>query len=285
MAVSPFVVREIASRRLQRITPIPWAEPAPVAAVPYTAYLGVKQLRRSDSKRKRLDVELNSYPDTPTGYYSGFYPGSDLSRSNKVTRKVTRQDLPELDQFTESQAGYLSGYFPGSELQKANRTRFKREHLKNQELNTYPDTPTGYYEGYYPGSSLSKSNKILFKRDHLTNLELDSYPATPVPDQPLPAFIEPKTNRRHQKQYLRKNLELNERPQPVISDAVIPAFYSTREIVRRRRKVKLLTVQDTLFTVEQVQLDPGLLIKMYPSPKSRTMTPSPKNRNMVVNRG
>lgn len=55
--------------------------------------------KTKQTKFKRQNVELNTYPVTPTGYYSGYYPGSKSVETLKANFNARIQPLPQLDSF------------------------------------------------------------------------------------------------------------------------------------------------------------------------------------------
>jgi hypothetical protein len=96
--MADFQTYEIASRRHVGVAAIPWAEPAAEGEVPYPSYLAPVFLKRKELNRLFVDVELNTYPETPSGYYSGYYPGSGLAESNRIEFKVNHLEPLDLDE-------------------------------------------------------------------------------------------------------------------------------------------------------------------------------------------
>lgn len=196
MSNPQFVVYEVASRRLQRVVGIPWAEPAPVVAVPYPSFLAPKSFRHDglNRKRTRLDPpELNVYPETPPEAAT-FYPGWVAKAANESRYSARLQLLPQLDRFPVVVAEQpLTAFLAPKQFNIAQ----KRTLLTPLELDEYPETPV------IPDQPMTaflapKQFKAEQRRELLQPLELDSYPPPIVPEQPLTAFLEPELFRRHQ---------------------------------------------------------------------------------------
>lgn len=78
--------------------------------------------KTKQTKFRLQNVELNTYPETPTGYYSGYYPGSKAVETIRTSFKVKRQLLPQLDSFPSALALVDAGAFV---VPPAFRTSFK----------------------------------------------------------------------------------------------------------------------------------------------------------------
>lgn len=96
-----FITHKVASRRLKTVVAIPWAEPAPAAPVPYTAFVLEKANFNSGLGRKlQVLPELDRFAP-PTAPIT--YPAFVLEKANfnsGLGRKL--QVLPELDRFARS---------------------------------------------------------------------------------------------------------------------------------------------------------------------------------------
>lgn len=183
-----FVVYRVESRRLKTVTAIPWAEPAPVVAVPYPSYLGKVAIRRDPLKREIQSVELNVFPPTPVDS-STFLPAWFDQKGNRSKFDRIRLDTPELDRYPATPVD-SSAFLPAWMLKAANQTNFDRQKQDLPELNVYPVTDPGLLSGFYPGSALAEANKVWFRRKHQETPEFDLWPATPpVPEQPLTSFL------------------------------------------------------------------------------------------------
>lgn len=250
---------EIASRRLKTVVAIPWAQPATVAGVPYPSFLAPKHLRRKSLERSLQKVELNQYPATLAGYYSGHYPGSTLAKANLISFEVKRQKLPELNQYSPSLTGYYSGFYPGSILAQSNRVEYTARFQQLPELDQYPATPASYYSGYYPGSEIAKRNKIGHSYNLKTLPELNRYPATTAPEQPFTAYLAVPYKIRHESRNALSLLELDYYPQPVISAAVLPALYNVGILHRRDIKREMLSP----ISIPWAQLFPAVVAVTY----------------------
>jgi len=220
--MTDFTVRELPSRRLRSVTPIPWAQPAPATAQGYPSwqakepFYSVGTNRRLQSvalneypatastveivatlqiglffnagtKRRLQKTRLDSYPATPAGFFDGFYPGSKAVESNKVGQDRARQLIPELNSYPATPAIVPHSSIVGSGFHF--NAGLKRK-LQSVELNTYPATPTGYYSGYYPGSKAVQSYKVSFDRK-IQSVELNEYPSPPTSPATLPALVKP----------------------------------------------------------------------------------------------
>lgn len=228
--------------------------------------------------RQRLKVlQLDQYPSTPAGYYSGYYPGSGLSVSNKIRYKYALQKLPELNQYPLAPADIV-------ELITQPTRKTKRTLRITPELNQYTPTPQDYYSGFYPGSKLAESQKTKRKVTLRSTPELDSYPAAPV-QAPVTAFdihfektknltkrkrinVElnqyPQTQQAYYEgyypgsgpvkankiQFKRKHqeIELDEYPQPPLSAAILPAYIAG--VILRARKTRYNALSTVLSTYE-----------------------------------
>lgn len=221
---------EIASRRHKSVVAIPWAEPAPLTAQGYPAFLEPIHLKRKELKRNLLEVELDQF--TTLFSLSGFYPGSTLAESNRIRFDVSRQDLPELNEFPAIDLFALSGFYPGSGLAESNKIEYKVTIQQLPQLDQFTPTP-GLLAGFYPGSALAKSFKSSYKTNLLTVPELDTYPATPIPEQPFTAYLEQPYFIRQEKRQALTLPELNSYPQPVLSPALLAAFFKIDILFRR----------------------------------------------------
>lgn len=270
---------EIASRRLKTVGAIPWAQPAVIAGVPYPAFLAPKNLRRKSLERSLQSVELNQYPATPVGYYSGHYPGSTLAKANLIGFEVSRQKLPELNQYPSVNLGALAGFYPGSTIAKSNRIEYTVRFRQTPELNSRPSTPTGYYTGHYPGSIQAKQNKIGNSYNLQTVPELNRYPPTSMPAQPFTAYLAQPYTIRHESRKALSLLELDKYPQIVLSAAVLPALYNVGILNRRDIKRELLSA----ISIPWAQLFPAVVAVSYSMRSERIVMP-PQNRDVVFAR-
>jgi len=166
-------IRQLPSRRLKTVTPIPWAEPAPLTAQEYPSYLPPDKFDQGGLGRKiQVLGELNEYPQTPIPVEypsivkSGFNFNSGLSRKGLVD--------PELDQYPETVIpfGFSAVVKTGFNFNDG----LIRKRLDPLELNERPATPPGFLSGFYPGSkaveALTKSSSYSLQ----TVPELNVYP-------------------------------------------------------------------------------------------------------------
>jgi len=203
---------EIRWRRPRRAQLVPELNQYPESPEvnPYPGWVSHFEPTKNGTNRKlRKSLELNEHPETPAGYYSGYYPGSELAKGIRASFRINRQDIPELNTYPATpEAAILPSFETHFE---ATRNRTNRR-LKRLELNTYPETPAGYYSGYYPGSKRAEGFKTSF-RINLQNIpQLDRYPQT-VAIADIPSWethfepVKNNTNRRL------KGVELNTYPQ------------------------------------------------------------------------
>ena len=169
-----FVTNEVESRKLRSPTPIPWASFSQPTGQGYPAWLEPKRLFSSGLNRKFQLIELNEYPSASVDpvYPSYLEPRKFFNKG--LNRKL---QLVELDSFPETPAGFLSGFYPGSALAKSNRITFKNNLLSPLEIDTYPLAPapeqplTAFMlPVQYRRHKRSALQKIL---------EINSYPETP----------------------------------------------------------------------------------------------------------
>jgi hypothetical protein len=113
--------------------------PATPALVPYSSIVKSGFNFNSGLSRKRLGVELNEFPATPAGYYSGYYPGSKLAEGfrTKFDRKLQTVELNEYPAPPTSPA-ILPAFMAPDVFYRAG----KRNLLYLPEQNSYPATPT-----------------------------------------------------------------------------------------------------------------------------------------------
>ena len=139
MVDASFVVREIPARKLQKTTAIPWAEPAPATTAVLTAYLAPQQFYRPGSRQEQRNPELNTYPETPAGYYSGYLPGSILAESNRISFKRDHQALPQVDVYPAAVVPEqpLTAFLSPQQFKRVQAWHERRV----SELNVYPDPP------------------------------------------------------------------------------------------------------------------------------------------------
>lgn len=171
-----FELRELKSRKLKTVTPILWVGAAvALTAQGFPAWEEPKQFKQSQKRIVQTVPELNNYPETPAGYYSGFFPGSQIAEATKKQSKYSVQQLPELNSYppTPAPVSYAAIVESGYNFNDG----LKRKPL-SVELNEYPTTPAGYYSGFYPGSSLATGFKTRFDRS-LQTVELNEYPSAP----------------------------------------------------------------------------------------------------------
>ena len=161
--------------------------PSAVADVVVTAWdTHFEKTRRTRYKLQK--TELNSYPETPAGYYTGHYPGSKAVEILSSSFDVELQQLPELNQYPSAPVS-TPGEYPAHVLLKANKTKFARKRQVLPELNSYPATSAEYYTGYYPGSKAVESLRTEFDIK-IQEVELNEHPPTPVSGTgDFPAFV------------------------------------------------------------------------------------------------
>lgn len=170
---------------LQKLPELNTYPVTPPAAVVYPWITEVTKTR-NNTNRKRLDVELNIYPQTPGGYYTGYYPGSIVARSFKFGFKVSLQRLPELNTYPSAiVAAPISAWL--THFEKTRNTT-NRQFL-SVELNNYPITSPEYYTGYYPGSAVVKSFRLRGKTKLQNVPELNVYPVIPPSVAPVIATV------------------------------------------------------------------------------------------------
>ena len=202
-------------RRPRRAVPEPELRtyPESPAAVPEVVAWATHFEKTSNNTSRSLKVtqELNYYPETPAGYYSGYFPGSSLAKSTKSSFSIKQQPLLELNVYPSAAAPVS---LPAFIEPPSFKIGFGRRHLVTEELNNYPETPAGYYSGYFPGSALAEGFKVSFKQTRQDLLELDKYP-TPLIPATLPAFLEPPSFKHNFTRKLLKVLELNSYPETV----------------------------------------------------------------------
>lgn len=128
-------------RRPRRAVPEPELRtyPESPAAVPEVVAWATHFEKTSNNTSRSLKVtqELNYYPETPAGYYSGYFPGSALAEGFKVSFKQTRQDLLELDKYPTP---LIPATLPAFLEPPSFKHNFTRKLLKVLELNSYPET-------------------------------------------------------------------------------------------------------------------------------------------------
>ena len=128
-------------------------------------------------RKLQASPELDQYPTTPAGYYTGYYPASGAVDANRIEFNQGLQSLPELDV-------YPSSVVPGQPVTAwQNPASFRvglRRRLQANELNEYPATPVGYYTGHFPGSARVAAIRSEFRQSRQRLPELNSFPATPV---------------------------------------------------------------------------------------------------------
>lgn len=164
-------------------------------------------------RKAALLPELNTYPETPPGFLSGFYPGSKRVEGFRVSFDIKLQLLPELNEYP------VTNIYPSWLTKPVKRLKTQFNLLKTPELNEYPiPTALNQYPGWfvrpvkkvsakfqlqflpelneyrqvgspYPSWLEKQSIKTDFKRDHLIVPELGFYPQIVVSAALLPAFI------------------------------------------------------------------------------------------------
>jgi hypothetical protein len=180
----PFSIFKQRSRRLKTPIPIPWAQPAPPAAVPFSAYTPVLKVVVAEFERQIQKLpQLDERPPTPPGFFEGHWPGSKAVESFNVSFERQLQKLPQLDEYPETPFGFQWGFYPGSKRVEAFTWEFKRK-PQTVELNEYPETPPGFFEGQWPASLTLRPFEISFERRLQQLPPLWEYPATP------PGFFE-----------------------------------------------------------------------------------------------
>jgi len=171
-----FELRELKSRRLKTVTPILWVGAVvSLTAQGFPGWQAPTQFKQSQERKLQSVLELNVRPETPTGYYSGYYPGSKAVKAETKRSNYTLTLTPELNSYppTPAPVTYSAIVESGYNFNKGlARTRL------DVELNEYPSTPAGYYSGYYPGSELATGFKSEFNRS-LQTVELNEYPSLP----------------------------------------------------------------------------------------------------------
>ena len=111
--------------------------PSAVVVADITAWNPHFEKIRNRTNRRSLGVELNQYTQTPAGYYSGFFPGSEIQESFKWTFKRVNQ-VVELDQFTPlpTSAAIIPAFITHFE-RISNKTNRR---VLGVQLNSYPQT-------------------------------------------------------------------------------------------------------------------------------------------------
>ena len=230
--------------------------------------------------RQRLKVlELDRYPSTPAGYYSGYYPGSGEVLPLKIRYSYARQKLQELNVYPTAEGVPPSAYADHFEPTK-DTTNTKLQEV--QELNQYTATPAAYYEGHYPGSKLAEGQKQGSKVKRQELPELNSYPATPQ-TAPITATDTHFEKTRNLTNRVRQDVELDQYTQtdPDYYEGYYPGT-KVAEILRNRFKRKLQTAELNEYPQSAVTLPAVVIPRAKKLRKTRYTLRSPEQLSVFA---
>lgn len=139
------------------------------------AYLRIWWRRHRKESRP---PDHQTFPETPQGYYEGWYPGSRRVEAHRFEHRVRHQVALEAPEFP---AAAPEAPFVATVSWGFYRSDFTvRPQLSPLELNVRPETPAAYYEGWYPGSGAVRAHRVEYRVQLQLPQQLDEYPETPA---------------------------------------------------------------------------------------------------------
>ena len=220
------------NRKLQQAP----SNPAHPLTPPYIAWVTDYTVTKNATNRRLItDLEIDNYPATPAGYYSGYFPGSKISKSNRTVYKRRLQSVLELNTYpaTPAPGQPITGWITHFE-QTSNKTNRR---LLGVELNQYPVTPIAPVADYYAGAQLITAYRISFKQDIQRVAELNTRPLAASPAT-LPAFELWPTYKHKSSYKLLEVLEINEYPEtpPEIPAERVGSMLAAKHVRKAMRR-------------------------------------------------
>jgi hypothetical protein len=212
--VPPPTLKTAFARRLQILAIPPVYPVTPVSAEDYPALTPVLSSKRIEFNRKLQALELNEYPETPPGFFEGFFPAPVRLKRIPSTYGREAQVPLELNEYPPTPPGFrwpkppplvlkvsferklqlpleineyplppvsaedYAGYTPAKSIR---RNELNRTLQTLGDPHVYPPTPPGFFEGFFPASGRVTALLAMFARALQALPQLDERPKTPTP--------------------------------------------------------------------------------------------------------
>ena len=241
-----FVVREEASRRLQKQSSLPVYPVTPTTPATVQAFAAVKAHIRHQKRYERRTLEIDSYPATPEILIQSGYPGSGGVKAFRSGFRFQLQTLGYPDEYPETSAP-AAPLVPAFSKVEALVPKPTAQYLQTTGgAGVFKLTDPAYYTGWYPGGfAAQKAHKIWFDRKHLKTPPPVTSPASPGPAAVVPpSYFSPKQHQRHEKRSLLKlptHADFERTPAWVVAFTPVPT-------IKRRETARILRFPERLDT-------------------------------------
>ena len=171
-------------RDLQTVPQLDEFKPPPVSAEDYAGYTPVEKFQWSFKRTLQPILNPHVYPETPAGFFAGFFPGSKRAESFAWSFDTSIQPV-RLDRFPPPpvSADDYAAFTPVPTIRRRDLNR-RLQSVGNPHV--YPPTPPGFFAGFFPGSARVNANRTAFARRLQALPQLDRFP--PKPPEPFTAY-------------------------------------------------------------------------------------------------
>jgi hypothetical protein len=178
----------------------------------FPAPVRLKRIPLTYHRESQSPLELNERPPTPPRFFEGFWPASKPFPTLKVSFDRTLQTLPPHDQWSITPPGFFEGFFPAPFRVKRIPVTYHREAQRVLNPHVYPATPPGFFEGHWPAPVPMPTHRVAFTRTLQILGIPPEYPETPVSAEDYPGLTPVlKANRISFERNIQA-VELDERP-------------------------------------------------------------------------